>query len=239
MDTPATSSKPEHYYSMPEVGLTETRANIYGRRIVQYTIRCGSVNCWFVGHAMTPADAQVLLNDHTCPQYPKRNELPTGRSTLDKTWDELDDAVAALMEKREYNNMEGVELKGYVRGIAFMLSMMTHPYFKTITDISREAGARYKMSTKKIPWRPTPGYHGHDPRPEPFTANVVSTSAMTRTTPAKKKAAPRAKPAAPAVSLSADVVRAIKAAGGSGMFSPEDLAGMYGTNVETIKQLIA
>lgn len=241
MDTPATSSKPEHYYAMPDVGLTETRAQIYGRHITQYTIRCGSINCWFVGHSMSSADAQVLLNDHKCPTFPRRNELPTGRSTLDKAWDELDDAVLALMDKTSYNNMEGDELKGYVKGIAFMLSMMTYPYFKTIKDISREAAERYKMTKGRIPWRPTPSYHGHQPRPEPFTANVKSVTPMTKTAPTRRKATPRVAPVVPKVAastLTPEVIAAIKGAGAIGMFKPEELADMYNTTPDEINKLI-
>lgn len=236
MNTPATSTDPSIYYKMPPVGMTETRVMVGEKKIYQYTVRCGSPNCWFVGHGGNRDDAQFTLDEHACPTPPRRNELPTGRSTLEKLWDELDDAVAALIEKRAYNNMEGGELSGYVKGIAFNLSMFCHPYFRTIRDISREAKARYDMSKGKIPWRPTPSYK-YNPMPSP-TANVVKTEPASRRAPAARKKAAPVKAAPAPVNLTDDQVASIKAAGASGMFSPEELASMYGATTAQVTQII-
>jgi hypothetical protein len=233
MDTPATSAAPENYYKMPPIGMTETRVMIGQERRSQFTVRCGDHNCWFVGHGGNSNDAQALLDQHTCPTLPHRNELPTGRSTLEKLWDEMDDVTAALIEKREYNGMSGDQLTGYAKGIAFNLSMFTHPYFHSIKEISKEAGARYKMSKGTIPWRPTPSYRYN---PLPLTANVVQTTPAEKRTPAaRKKNAPAP---APKVNLEASAVAAIRAAGASGMFTVDELASMYKATPQQVQEII-
>ena len=241
MDTPATSSKPENYYRMPPVGLTCTRVMIGDKVTLQHTVRCGADDCWFVGHGGTQSDAQVTLNTHTCPTPPARNELPTGRSTLEKMWDEMDDVTTAILDKTEYNGMQGASLIAYAKGIAFTLSMWTHPYFKTISEISREAGARYKMSKKLIPWRPTPSYR-YNPLPAPTRAapNQVSHDPTVVKQAPKAAARKKATPAAAAKpNLSDDQIAAIKAAGSSGMFGPEELASMYKVEIGVVRALIA
>lgn len=233
MDTPATSTDPTSYYAMPPVGMTTTRANLNGRTIHSYTVRCGSINCWFVGHGGTSQDAQFVLDEHKCPTLPTRNELPSGRSTLEKLWDEMDDVTAALIDGHEYNGMSVDTLKGYAKGLAFNLSMMTHPYFRTIKDIAREAGARYKMSKGTTPWRPTPSYR-YNPTPEVLTANVVSTVPTEKRTPTKRtpvKSAPKP------INLEPANAAAIRAGLGSGMFSMAELAEMYGVTVEQVRVL--
>src|SRR6266498_2616507 len=92
---------PNNYYSMPAVGVTEERARIGGVVTTQFTVRCGEKTCWFVGHAPRKEDVRAVLDSHDCPQPPARNELATGYSTLEKMWDELDEATAALLEERE------------------------------------------------------------------------------------------------------------------------------------------
>lgn len=229
MDTPATSTAPERYYRMPPVGMSETLVRIGANRISQFTVRCGSASCWFVGHGGSRDDAQFTLDEHTCPTPPIRNQLPTGRSTLEKLWDEMDDVTAALIEKRKYNNMQGEMLKGYCMGIAFNLSMVTHPYFRTMQEISREAGARYKMAKGKIPWRETPSYK-YNPMPT-VEPNVIKTEPAVKRAPAKRLPA---KKAGPKITLSADKISAIKAGRGSGMFTDQDLADMYSVSVAEV-----
>jgi len=212
--------------------MTETRVQIGGKRLSQYTVRCGSPECWFVGHGGTSVDAQFVLDEHKCPTPPVRNELPTGRSTLEKLWDEMDDVTTALIDGTDYNGMVDATLKGYARGIAFNLSMVTHPYFRTIREISREAGARYKMSKGTIPWRPTPSYN-YNPMPAPFTGNVV------RTTPAVKRAPTKRTPGKPAaVKLADGMVQAIKSGHAAGMFTLEELASMYSATVDQVKLIV-
>lgn len=236
MNTPATRSDiPSTYYKMPPVGLTVTRASIGEKVILSYTLRCGSINCWFVGHAATEPDAQLLINEHQCPTPPARNELPTGRSTLEKMWDELDDVTKAIIEKSEYNGMQGASLKAYALGCAFALSMMTHPYFRTVKEISRQLGKRYKMSKGEIPWEPTPSYN-YNPLPESLTANVVLNKPMAKTTTSEKKpSVSRVKRAI----IPADKQAVIMAGLASNMFSHEDIAAMYQVPIESVRALAA
>lgn len=241
MNTPAQPDKmnPANYYRMPPVGYTVTRARIGKEIRLMHTLRCGSKNCWFVGNAGNETDAQQLMDDHKCPTPPQRNELPTGASTLEKMWDELDDVTKAVIEGGEYNGMQGASLKAYALGCAFALSMMTHPYFRTVKEISKELGQRYKMSTGAIPFRETPSYRYNPmPGPEPLTANVVSNRPMEqRVKPAKKSAPSVAR--VKRVMISPEQQTQIKAGLGAGIFSHEDLATMYKVPVESIRAIAA
>jgi hypothetical protein len=200
------------YYKMPPVGMTETRARIGEMIYHSYTIRCGNEHCWFVGHAPDENGAQTLLDQHNCPTPPARNELPTGLSTIEKLWDEADAVTRAIIETRSWQvgnrHLDGTALNNYALGLSFALSMMTHPHFKTTTDIVRELGLRYKMAEKQIPYRPTPTYR-NNPLPAPATSPPgVRTPDMGATRPASVRAArtpgrgTTAKRAAQAVDLS-------------------------------------
>lgn len=225
--------QPENYYAMPPVGMTESRTRIGKELRTQFTVRCGSDQCWFVGHGATKGDAQIVLDEHKCPTPPYRNELVTGRSTIQKVWDELDAVIDALAEQTSYNELDGEQLKGYARGIAFTLSMMSHPYFRTVSDIAKEAKERRKMRTGAIDFRDTPGYK-YNPMPTERTYGAVKTEPAEKRTPSVRKGV--AKKPTP---LPAGTVNKIKAAHGSGMFTdPQDLALMCGVTVEQVKAVI-
>lgn len=243
-------NEPEHYYCMPPVGMTETRSRVGTITNLQYTIRCGDKNCWFVGHAATSPDAQTLLDNHECPSPPARNELPSGFSTVEKLWDELDDVMAAIMSSDGYNagtqTLYGDQLRGYARGLSFALSMMTHPHFRTITEIAKEAAKRHKIRTKKIPFEPTPGYK-YNPV-TPASPPVGEKSAFHGPTKPATKAAPRKAQPRKVVkeqlkkidmsSLSIQQSEQIKMAHSMGMFTTEELAQTYGVTVETVEFLV-
>ena len=244
---------PERYYKMPLVGLTPTRVRIGS--IVQelFTIRCGDKNCWFVGNAASSTDAQTLLNNHTCPAPPARNELPSGYSTIEKMWDELDDVMAAIMTSQGYNagtqTLYGDQLRGYARGLSFALSMMTHPHFRTIAEIAKEAAKRYKIRTKQIEFEPTPGYRYNPVTPaQPPVGEKAAFHGDTR--PAAKTAPRRASPrkATPAQKaelkkidmspISTAQADQIRTAHSMGMFTVAELAQTYGITVETVEFLV-
>jgi hypothetical protein len=224
--------QPENYYRMPPVGMTETRARIGSELRTQFTVRCGHEECWFVGHGATKPDAQITLDEHKCPTPPHRNELPTGRSTLQKMWDELDAATDALMGGASYNEFIGDQLKGYARGLAFTLSMFSHPYFRTMDEIVREALERRKMRNGTIPFRETPGYK-YNPLPDQRVVGIVKTEPTTQRVPAKKTA-PRVAPLTPGQ------INQIKTAKATGMFEdPNDIALICRVTVEQVKAVLA
>lgn len=250
-------NEPGVYYKMPLVGITETRARVDHVTVTQYTVRCGNRNCWYVGHAATSEDSNTMLHDHQtargeCPKAPARNELPSGYSTIEKLWDELDDVTRAILEKRPWGTgavvMEGEMLKGYARGIAFTLSMMTHPYFRTVREITQEAVKRYKIYKGEIPFEPTPSYR-FEPRPSAPVAPPVGEKAayhgatvparpVTRTTRASRTAQRKAlEPSKDLAKLDTDKANAILAAYKGGFFSVEDLAKMYGVSEMTVRAI--
>lgn len=243
--------EPDNYYKMPPVGMTGSRVKVDGIVRTLFTVRCGDKACWFVGNAAREQDAQMLLDNHECPTPPARNELPTGYSILDKMWDELDDATAALLEQREWRTgtqtLEGSKLQGYCRGIAFTLSMMTHPHFRTSDEVTREAVRRYKQHQGQVPHTDTPGYHGHNPMPSstPRQANtdpsVISTKPAERQTPKRaplKKATPN--PMLKKIDMSSidaatsDKIRMVDK---TGMMKRDELAKIYGVTIETVNFL--
>lgn len=238
---------PQNYYKMPAVGITETRARVGDVTITQFTIRCGAADCWYVGHAMREQDVVEMLGQHTCPTAPARNELPTGYSTLEKLWDELDEATSCLLEQREWKTgtrtFRDTSLQAYCRGLAFALSMMTHPHFKTADDISREAVSRYKMRTGKIPFRQTPTYR-YNPMPA-GTVRVVGDPGIkiNRAAPPLSAAKP-VKKAAKKVASKVDMSKIdtataekIKQVDSASLMSRQELAGVYGITVETVNAI--
>lgn len=240
---------PEAYYKMPLVGITETRARVGMVVSTQYTARCGDKQCWFVGHAATSVDAQLLLDQHACPTSPARNELPSGYSTVEKLWDEADDVMAAVMEQRPYNAgdraLDGLALQGYLRGICFALSMMTHPHFRTITEVGKELQTRYRIRMKTEDFRPTPTYRFN---PVPPTApppgekqvfhgkTVENVARPTRTT--NRAAAKKALSKIDMSGLSIEQTEKIQKAFVAGMFSEDELAKIYGVTVDTIRFIV-
>lgn len=233
---------------MPLVGITETRARVGMVVSTSYTARCGDKNCWFVGHAATSADASILLDQHTCPQAPARNELPSGYSTTEKLWDEADDVMAAIMENRPYNAgdraLDGLALQGYMRGLCFALSMMTHPYFRTITEVGRELQKRYRIRAKQIPFEPTPSYKYN---PVPLLPPPGETAAFHgktvehkpgRGTTAGRAAAKKKLSTIDMSGISITDQEKIVKMFVSGMFTEEELAQNYKVTVETIRFLV-
>lgn len=249
-------NEPGAYYKMPLVGITETRARVNSVTLVQYTVRCGNQNCWWVGHASTTDDSNLLLHDHqttngACPAPPARNELPSGYSTIEKLWDELDDVTAAIIENRPWATggmqMQGEMLKGYARGLCFNLSMLTHPFFRTTKDVVSEAMKRYKIRTNQIPFEPTPTYRDNPtlaPASPPvgekqaYHGATVPAKPVTRTTRAARTAAKKAlEPTKDLAKLTAQQANKIRETLATGFFSAEDLAKMYGVSVEAIKAI--
>lgn len=244
-----------NYYAMPPVGITETRGRIGEIVILDYTVRCGSKECWFVGHSPDEAGAQKVLDAHTCPTPPARNELPSGYSTTEKLWDQLDMATEAILNQKHLKlgdlYLDGIQLRGYARGISFALSMMCHPHFRTETDIAREAAARYKIRKGDMPFRPTPGYR-FNPLPSPTSPppgtrepHHGTTKPAAATGPAARK--PRgtlskaAQAAAARVDMSSiDSKKRQQILNGATMmgFSYDELATMYDVTVETIKVIV-
>lgn len=228
------TDQPERYYKMPPVGISESRASINGITTTSFVVRCGAENCWYVGHAPTASDTEDMLNKHECPTAPHRNELPTGRSTLQKTWDELDEVTDALAEKRAHNcssgSLSGEALIGYARGIAFTLSMMTHPYFRTTREISAEVRARRMMRLGKIDYRPTPGYQYN-----PVAATdpgIRNTRPATKAAPAVAKQIPPSYPPIPE-DKRAPILLALT----SGAFSVDELAKLFNYHPRQIEAL--
>lgn len=241
---------PDNYYRMPPTGITQSRVKVDGIVRTMFTIRCGASDCWYVGNAGREQDVNQLLLNHECPTAPIRNELPTGYSTLDKMWDELDAATAALLEAREWKTgtmtLSGTQLQYYCRGIAFGLSMLTHPHFRTVQDVSIEALRRYKQYKGEVEKAPTPGYRGHNPMPASSQrmagdpSRVSNKPAPVAPNPMKRAPLAAAKKSVSQVdlrSIDAETANKIKAVDAAGVMPREQLARMYGLTVDTVKAI--
>lgn len=244
-----TMNEPTSYYKMPLVGITETRARVGMVVGTSYTGRCGDKNCWYVGHAATSTEVQTMLDQHECPTAPARNELPSGYSTIEKLWDEADDVMAAIMESQPYNAgdraLDGLALQGYMRGLCFALSMMTHPYFRTITEVGRELQKRYRIRTKAVPFEPTPSYR-YNPVPltpppgesAAFHGRTVEHKPGTKATTASRAAAKKKLSAIDMSGISISDQEKIVKMFLAGMFTEAELAQNYRVSVETIRFLV-
>jgi hypothetical protein len=246
------------YYGMPPVGITETRIRIGEVQRLQYTIRCGHSECWFVGHAAGEADAQKLLDQHAvkdCPTPPRRNELSSGFSIIEKMWDELDAALQAINEEKGWQVgdrvLDRVSLRQYALGLCFALSMMTHPHFRTVNDVLREGQRRYKMRTGAAPYQPTPTYR-HNPLPQPTSPPVgerrayhgETTAASARPAtkrPARTGLTKAQTEAAAAVDLSTvdpekrkKIITAVSMMG----MTHEEVSAMFNVTPQTVKALV-
>jgi hypothetical protein len=68
-----------------------------------------------------------------------------GPTLLQQYWDELDRVVALLMQNKPEPSYSDEWTKGYARGLAFTLSLLMVPHFRTQDEIIREAIKRKQM----------------------------------------------------------------------------------------------
>lgn len=234
-------------YAMPPVGLTEHHAQIGGQTYQRLTWRCDVEGCWYVCTPTNKAALQELTDRHKmkdCPTPPRRESLPSGLAEIEKLWREVDDVVDVLrndVTPMTYRGMSGAELKAYVKGLAFSIVMKDKDLFPDIRSVAVESVRRWKMRNNQLAYEPTPTRHVNN-----FSGIGQSGGWQpvnpTQAGPATKKTTRKAPPVVTQVikpDLPPATVASVKAALSAGMFSPADIATMYGVTEDQVKKFMA
>ncbi len=231
-------------FAMPKRGVTKSEMSLGGNRWTRTVWRCEKEGCWYVATPSSDANLADIQrvhatgagNSNPCPSPPRREELPSGLSEVEKLWREIDDVVDKILNAESYREMEQSEMRGYLKGLAFSVVMKDRDLFPDIKSVSREARERRKMRHNLIPWRPTPTHQakhwagGHN---LPGGWAPVEPAAVMEKKPPVKKATPRK------VTVPAEKVKQIRFALESGMLPEDSIAQMYGVSVAVVQKIKA
>lgn len=227
-------------WPLPPRGITISRTNHRAGVLVQYTYLCETDGCFAISFSQdSELHARQQLDGHACPQEEgSRGLIPTGKTLVQNMWDEADDALDALKAQLSYKGMMDDELKGFIKGIAEILTFCTVPCYKVTEDVIRELYRRWKMRNGQIGFAPTPSY-SYNPHLDVVRSKAMSEEVKT-TKPAKATRAPVSKVAKPATqekqltSAERDVIRASYH---QGKFTAEKIAELYGITAERVLRI--
>lgn len=227
-------------WALPPRGISTSTVRAGEETITQYTYLCEKDGCFAMATSLKSEEsARQQIAGHECPAPPRRGINPTGKSLLEKMWDESDDALDAFKESREFRDMSGETLKGYIMGIAECISFCAVPYFRNPKDVLRQMEKRWKMRQGLISFEPTPSYRFNPPPPQHLTSipsEVKSASKPKKALSSKRTTAP--KQLTPSRTFTSEEVSMIKEAVKNGI-SIADLAKMYGVSEGRIKTIVS
>lgn len=225
-------------WPLPPRGISIAKTNHRAGEVIQYTYLCDrNPECKAVAYSMQSEEhARGQVSGHICPEIDgSRGLIPTGKTLIQKMWDEGDDAMDAYRGGRTFKGMDGDQLKGFIRGIAEVLTFCTVPCFKVTDDVLKELYRRWKMRDGQIPFAPTPSYNYHpyldEARAKAISSEVKSTVKPTKATPTKRQ--PARKPEA-VVELMSAQRQMIRESYHSGNFDEHALAQMFGISAERV-----
>lgn len=233
-------------WPLPPRGITTSRTNHRAGVLVQYTYLCETDGCFAISFSQdSELHARQQLDGHACPQEEgSRGLIPTGKTLVQKMWDEADDAMDAYLQidvygvTPEYKGMSGEKLQGYIRGIAEVLTFCTVPCFKVTKDVLRELNRRWKMRNGQIQFAPTPSY-SYNPHLDVVRSKAMADEVKTAK-PAKAARASISKVAKPVTeekqltSAERDVIRASYH---QGTFTADKIAELYGITAERVVRI--
>src|SRR5688500_14528206 len=147
-------------WPLPPRGISIGKTNHRAGTLIQYTYLCENVQCLAIAYSQVSEEhARQQVAGHECPQiHGSRGLIPTGKTLIQKMWDEGDEALLCLKADVHFKGMTGDTLKGFIRGIAEVLTFCTVPCYKVTEDVLREFNRRWRMRIKEIPFAPTPSY---------------------------------------------------------------------------------
>lgn len=230
-------------FKLPPVGKTTHTAYMAGTKWQRTTWRCDKPGCWFVSTPSSEPNLQTIIDWHNgegddrCPTPPRRESLPSGLPEIEKLWREIDDVVDAIKAKESYRGMTDSAMNGYVKGLAFSVVMKDKELWPDMKAVAKQAITRWKMRQKLIPFEPTPTRHDNNFNSIGLNGGW-SPAGPPPTQPIKRAPAKKAAPAAPKITLTEQQQTSIKAGHASGMFTVDELAGMYGATAAQVKQLV-
>lgn len=222
-------------WSLPPRGVTTSRTNHRAGVLVQYTYLCEQDGCFAISFSQdSELHARQQVEGHTCPQPDgSRGLIPSGKTLVQKMWDEADDALDAFKAGKKFKNMDASALPSYVRGIAECLTFCTVPCYKVIEDVLRELNRRWKMRQGEIPFAPTPSYN-YNPHLDEVRAKTIATETKL-VKPARTPISKIAKPAAiEEVELSSAERDVIRETYHRGVIPAEKIAELYGITSERV-----
>jgi hypothetical protein len=142
----------------------ESTASVH-YRLAKWTYLCdANPECFAMANDLrSEEDCRRQIEGHECPAPPRRGLNPTGKTLLEKSWDELDDVIDAIKAYHLsmpycFRDMNIEQTKGYARGIAECITFFATPYFRIPEDVLRQALKRWKMRQGLEPFSPTPSY---------------------------------------------------------------------------------
>lgn len=242
---PGLGSITQDLWALPPRGLTTARFKIGPDDHLQWTYLCEVNGCFAMATSTTSEQAaRDYVKPHICPAPPRRGISATGKSLMERMWDESDDALDAYKAGTDYLSMEGNLLRGYIHGIAECISFCGTPYFRIVEDVLRQMQRRWRMRQGEIPFSPTPGYRfnprpsssnfpahqavedHHEPNSPAVVGPVVEPSRSRKTAPKEVSTQTR--------DFASAEVEMISTAYHSGTSTAEDLAKMFGVSAGRI-----
>lgn len=227
MDVPSERT----FWAPPPPGMTKTLSRMGPDVYESFTYRCEQdPECMALAYSKNPDSAKRAIDGHICPAPPRRDMVPSGKTVIQKLWDELDEGVDEIKKYPESSNIEG--MTGHARGIALALALLSTPWFRSTEDILRQANKRWRMRQGEIPWEQTPGYNFYPAAPLAF---ATAPEPAVKKRPPVAKVAKKLAPIAPtAREFSVDERTMIRNAVHNGLMSIAVLAKTYGVTEERI-----
>lgn len=222
------------FWSPPPPGLSKTMARIGPDVYESFTYRCpADSECMALAYSKNSDAAKRAIDGHICPAPPRRDMVPSGKTVIQKLWDELDGLIDQVkVSKSRPFDADLDALMGASRGIALALALLSTPWFRSTEDILRQANKRWRMHQKEIPWEMTPGYNYYPAAPLAFaTAPEPVVKKRQPVSKVAKKAAPLTPPSR---EFSVDERAVIRSAVHNGLMSIAVLAKTYGVTEERI-----
>lgn len=226
-------------WPLPPRGITTSRTNHRAGVLVQYTYLCEVAGCFAIAFSQdSELHARQQVEGHECPQRDgSRGLIPSGKTLVQKMWDEADDALDNLKQGFSYKGMTGETLKGYIRGIAEVLTFCTVPCYKVTDDVLRELNRRYKMRQGEISFAPTPSYN-YQPHLDVARSKAMDNEVQVKAKPkvVKPGRAPISKvaPQKDEVELSVAQREVIRESYHQGLFTAEKIGELYGIPAERV-----
>lgn len=111
---------------------------------LDWFFQCPVELCFYSVGARSQAEAEHIKDTHRCPSGGKMSYgwYNMGASLVEKMWLELDAKLDEMLDQAD--EALAKERKAYLRGLSFAIQHFMDPYFKTIDEVSAEAGKRRK-----------------------------------------------------------------------------------------------
>ncbi len=225
-------------WPLPPRGISVGKTNHRAGTLTQYTYLCEHDNrCMAIAYSQVSEEhARTQVAGHTCPVMDgSRGLIPTGKTLIQKMWDEADDAMDALRADRTYKGMAGPELQGFIKGIAEVLTFCTVPCFKVTEDVLRELFKRWKMRDGQLPFTPTPSYQYNPHLDAERATSKVSSPKPEKLEKPPAKRTPKKVIDVPMDDLLPEQRKMIRESYHSGNFDEHQLAQMF--NIDAVRVL--